>query len=213
RVLVASTTARVVLPVGGIVTPLSAGFSAMSLGVGPFAICQRNSPLLMSIAVIRPYGGLTTGKPFRSGRAAPPPEMYGMFEKSGSGRSAATLGCVYEPTYSTLVSGSNEPPSQFAPPVKLGSTSVPLVPSAASASEPGVKIGPLRNTFVPSTASLCSAAVKSMRSSSVKPWRSNAGGFVGNGCVGDVTSPGTSDLPTGRSSIGQTGLPFVRSNV
>ena len=46
----------------------------------------------------------------------------------------------------------------------------------------------------------------------VTPWRSNAGGLVGNGCVGDVFSPGTVDCGTGRSSIGHTGLPFVRSS-
>ena len=33
------------------------------------------------------------------------------------------------------------------------------------------------------------------------PCRSKAGGFVGNGCVGDVRSPGTVDWTTGRSSI------------
>ena len=38
------------------------------------------------------------------------------------------------------------------------------------------------------------------------------GGFVGNGCVGDVCSPGTVDCGTGRSSIGHTGLPVARSN-
>ena len=34
----------------------------------------------------------------------------------------------------------------------------------------------------------------------------NGGGLVGNGCVGDVSSPGTSLGGTGRSSIGQTGF-------
>ena len=51
-----------------------------------------------------------------------------------------------------------------------------------------------------------------MRSASVTPWRSNAGGLVGNGCVGEVFSPGTFDCGTGRSSIGHTGLPLVRSS-
>ena len=44
------------------------------------------------------------------------------------------------------------------------------------------------------------------------PCWSNAGGLVGNGCVGDVRSPGTVDCATGRSSIGQTGSPVARSN-
>ena len=42
--------------------------------------------------------------------------------------------------------------------------------------------------------------------------RAYAGGLVGNGCVGLVFSPGTSDCGTGRSSIGQTGWPVTRSN-
>jgi hypothetical protein len=49
------------------------------------------------------------------------------------------------------------------------------------------------------------------RSSAVILCRANGGGLVGNGCVGDVFSPGTVDCGTGRSSIGHTGLPFVRS--
>ena len=41
----------------------------------------------------------------------------------------------------------------------------------------------------------------------MRPWRSNAGGLVGNGCVADVRSPGAVDCGTGRSSIGHTGTP------
>ena len=43
-------------------------------------------------------------------------------------------------------------------------------------------------------------------------WRAYAGGLVGNGCVGDVFSIGTSDCGTGFSSIGHTGWPVMRSN-
>ena len=43
-------------------------------------------------------------------------------------------------------------------------------------------------------------------------WRLKGGTTVGKGCVGDVTSPGTSDFGTGRSSIGHSGLPVTRSN-
>ena len=53
-VFVTSVTARVVRPVGGIVTPFSAGFSAISFGVGPFGIWNLSSPLFMSMAVMRP---------------------------------------------------------------------------------------------------------------------------------------------------------------
>src|SRR5215218_2542879 len=38
------------------------------------------------------------------------------------------------------------------------------------------------------------------------------GGAVGNGCVGQLCSPGISLLGTGRSSIGQIGAPVTRSN-
>ena len=43
------------------------------------------------------------------------------------------------------------------------------------------------------------------------PCRSNGGGFVGCGWVGDRRSPGTVDGGAGRSSIGQTGSPVTRS--
>ena len=43
------------------------------------------------------------------------------------------------------------------------------------------------------------------------PASRNAGGFVGNGCVGEYHSPGTSPFSTGRSSIGQIGSPVTRS--
>src|ERR1035438_7093385 len=57
------------------------------------------------------------------------------------------------------------------------------------------------------------SGVKSIRSSGIlRKLRPYAGGLVGNGCVGDVFSPGTSDWGTGRSSIGQTGWPVTRSN-
>ena len=42
--------------------------------------------------------------------------------------------------------------------------------------------------------------------------RENGAGRVGKGCVGDDCSPGTSLCGTGRSSIGQIGLPVTRSN-
>ena len=62
-----------------------------------------------------------------------------------------------------------------------------------------------------SSAAARSSGVKSIRSSTVTPCRSNGGGLVGNGCVGDVCSPGVFDCGTGRSSIGHTGCPVTRS--
>ena len=63
-----------------------------------------------------------------------------------------------------------------------------------------------------STARRRSSGVKSMRSSTPMPCWSNGGGFVGNGWVAAVTSPGTSDCGTGRSSMGHTGSPVARSS-
>jgi hypothetical protein len=55
------------------------------------------------------------------------------------------------------------------------------------------------------------SGVKSIRLASVVPWRSKGGGRVGNGCVGAVHSPATVLGGTGRSSIGHTGAPVLRS--
>ena len=57
-------------PVRGSVTPFSAGFSLIASGVSPCAICQAISPRVRSIALIRPHGGLTSGRPWT---LSPPP--------------------------------------------------------------------------------------------------------------------------------------------
>ena len=76
----------------------------------------------------------------------------------------------------------------------------------------GVKSGPSRKSATASTAIWRISGVKSTRSSMVTPWYSKGGGFVGNGWVGDSTSPSRSvSVSTGRSSIGQTGSPVTRS--
>ena len=74
-------------------------------------------------------------------------------------------------------------------------------------------MGPILYFDTSLRASALSWGVKSMRSSTDTPCRSNAGGLVTNGCVGLVFSPGTSDCGTGRSSIGQIGCPVTRSNM
>ena len=76
----------------------------------------------------------------------------------------------------------------------------------------GVKMGPSWARSAMRIASSRSSGVKSTRSSMVIPCRSNAAGFVGNGCVGEYHSPGTLPCGTGRSSMGQTGSPVTRSN-
>src|SRR5688572_28198533 len=115
------------------------------------------------------------------------------------------MGLVIEGTYNVLVSGSKVAPAQFAPPAQPGFTIVPF-------SDGGVKSGPVSNCLITSSAAAFSSGVKSIRSLSVTPWRSYAGGFVGNGCVGCARSPGTVDGGTGRSSIGHTGAPVRRSS-
>src|ERR1051326_3091921 len=104
-----------------------------------------------------------------------------------------------------FVSGSSAPPCQFGPPVFDGSISVASGPSTLL-NDGGVNSGPILYFDTSLSASSCSSGVKSIRSSGDTPWRSNAGGLVTNGCVGEYHSPGTSPFGTGRSSIGHTGL-------
>src|SRR6059036_3817037 len=108
------------------------------------------------------------------------------------------------------VSGSYEPPGQFVPPLE---GPIPIVASGPSSllTTGGVKIGPSLYFDTTFSASARSSGVKSIRSSIETPWRSYAGGLVGKGCVGEYHSPGTSPFGTGRSTIGQTGWPLVRS--
>src|SRR5216684_4466093 len=108
------------------------------------------------------------------------------------------------------VSGSNDPPCQFVPPPSGYIARVPKGPSGLLTTG-GVKIGPILNLDTTFRACSRNSGVKSIRSFTLTPWRSYAGGFVGNGCVGLVFSPGTSDFSTGRSSMGQIGWPVTRS--
>src|SRR2546425_1687697 len=108
-------------------------------------------------------------------------------------------------------SGSYEPPAQLVPPPAGPRTRVPSGPSILL-TVGGVKSGPILYRETTFSASARSSGVKSMRSFTDEPWRSYAGGFVGNGCVAEYHSPGTSPLGTARSSNGQIGLPVTRSN-
>src|ERR1043166_5569017 len=109
------------------------------------------------------------------------------------------------------VSGSNAPPGQFVPPCTPGEIIVPSGPSALLTTG-GVNSGPILYCETIFTASARSSGVQSISLSIDMPWLSYAGGLVGNGCVGEYHSPGTSPLGAGRSSIGQIGLPVIRSN-
>ena len=69
-----------------------------------------------------------------------------------------------------------------------------------------MKSGPRRNRFSCSSARRLISGVRSLASSSEIPCGTSGGGRVGNGCVGNTRSPGTSVVvSTGRSSIGQIG--------
>src|SRR5687768_5839779 len=103
------------------------------------------------------------------------------------------------------VSGSIEPPHQLAPPPQPGSWMVP--PTSLEETIGGVKIGPALKWLTIASASALISGVKSMITSRMSPWYSNAGGLVGKGWVAEARSPGTSDGGTGRSSIGQIGSP------
>src|SRR5215470_14400473 len=61
----------------------------------------------------------------------------------------------------------------------------------------------------------CSAVVSDAvtMSSFLKLVFASAGGFIGNGCVGEYHSPGALPFGTGRSSTPKIGLPFVRSRM
>src|SRR4029077_15900299 len=107
------------------------------------------------------------------------------------------------------VSGSYDPPAQLAPPVAPGAPSVASGPSALL-TDGGVKSGPILYFETNLIASARSSGVKSIRSSMEIPCRSKAGGLVGNGCVGEYHSPGTSPLGTGFSTMGQIGSPPSR---
>src|SRR5947208_13900052 len=98
----------------------------------------------------------------------------------------ALLACAY----TMCVSGSYEAPGQFVPP-----PSVPIVTACQGPptllKTAGRNIGPIRYCFICSQAWARGAGVKLINLSTVTACRAYAGGFVGNGCVGDGFPPGT----------------------
>src|SRR6267142_6007917 len=107
-------------------------------------------------------------------------------------------------------SGSAPAPGQFVPPAVVAMVSAASGPSTLLTT-PGRNIEPSLYRDTMRRASALRSGVKLIRSSTPTDCRAYAGGLVGNGCVGDVFSPGTSDCGTGRSSIGHTGWPVTRS--
>src|SRR6516162_8878344 len=172
----------------------------MLSGVSPCAICQRISPLFMSIAVIRPYGGFTSGRPRTArtpdvsvtaapgARSAPasapaPPLNRGPLvampwiqpkspESLGSpGTRPRDTNVDCEKTYKMCVSGSYDPPGQFVPPLLIPDARVPSGPSILLTTG-GVKIGPSLYLDTIFVASARNSGVKSIKSLTEDPWRS-----------------------------------------
>ena len=89
------------------------------------------------------------------------------------------------------------------PPMLPGTVSVPWRLG-------GVKIPSLRNCAMVLRHASRSWGVGPQASAAESVCAASGGGASGNGCVGEVTSPGTSLCGTGRSSTGNTGLPVSR---
>src|SRR5262245_50632065 len=111
------------------------------------------------------------------------------------------------------VSGSKPEPGQFTPPLALAILIAPrnLPPLDGNSAGGTYGVCSQRNLLKLSSACCRSCGVKSITSSRLTYVRENAGGLVGNGCVGAVHSAGVSVFGTGRYSIGQIGWPVIRS--
>src|SRR4030095_7792356 len=128
----------------------------------------------------RPAVGGQSPAPPPRGTPAPPPR----------GASGATMrinvGCSFETMYMNPFSGSTADRAQFVPPLWPGISIDPRILG-------GVNNPSLRQPLNASRkASFSASGMKGLMSFSVKDWRAKAGGFVGNGCVGEEYSPGTS---------------------
>src|SRR5262249_9464359 len=109
-------------------------------------------------------------------------------------------------TYTVPLVGSAALPKYNAPPFTLGMRMVSTNPGGV---KNPVRALESRSFHQPFSSSVMNASYMSF---TVIPCRLKGGTTVGKGCVGDVTSPGTSDFGTGRSSTGHSGLPVTRSN-
>src|SRR5262245_8118332 len=94
--------------------------------------------------------------------------------------------------------GLNATPPQLPPPI------VPLNTTGVAAGPYG-GYGPslyMRSFSHHSAQNLCDSGVTVVMSAFVMPRRAHGAGFVGNGCVGELFSPGTVLSGTRRSSTG-----------
>src|SRR5262247_509479 len=101
-------------------------------------------------------------------------------------------------TYKRPDSGSNAGPPLSPPPSTPEKMIVPVVFG-------GSYIPLVLNFRNVSSALACASGVRRVNISSVRFWRTNGGGLVGNGCVSAVCSPSREDVGTLRYSIGKSG--------
>src|SRR5947207_3523867 len=99
-----------------------------------------NNPLLLSPPA--PTTGPVAAPGLLGSGAWPVRKFMSDLRRSSGGTRPSALACVFENTYMMCVSGSYEPPCQFAPPVAAGRISVALGPSNLLTTG-GVKIGPI----------------------------------------------------------------------
>src|SRR6266508_2839691 len=137
-------------------------------------------------------------------RWAPDFRSIAVMRPYGGLLSGPAKGIVIDGTYRIPVSGSNAAPDQEAPPTAPGKI-------MADSIDGGVYKGPCPYLRRIASASRRSSGVKSIRSSTERPCRSNGAGFVGKGWVSELLSPGTVDCGTLRSSMGHIGFPVTRS--
>ena len=224
-------------PVRGMVNPLSAGWFRTLSGVSPWANLPHDSPLFKSIAVMRPYGGLTSGKPLngdrrsaasaagRAGRcagsalrwarpdSAPCPRMIRHVRPLAVGRRRARgrrdlIATQY--TYRCASPDRTSRPASSRRPSCDGIISVASGPSHLADDGRREERADLvaRHEL---QASARSSGVKSIRSSMVTPAGRTPAAWSTNGCVGAALLPARRLLRPARSSIGQTGWPVARS--
>src|SRR4051794_6480074 len=143
-------------------------------------------------------------RPPRGRSGTRPPELDAI--DSPAGTSLMMEGMSLPTTYTVPVVGSAALPKFNAPPFTLGMRIVSTNPGGVKNPVRALDNRSFHHAF---SSSVMNASYISL---TVIPCRLNGGTTVGKGCVGDVTSPGTSDCGTGRSSMGQSGLPVTRSN-
>src|SRR5262245_59739471 len=85
----------------------------------PVGIIHLCSPVFMSIAVMREYGGLNSGRPSGTCGLRPVVCMYSRLLSSfgSGGLSLLTANALRDGIYIMPVAGSTAAPDQFAPPV------------------------------------------------------------------------------------------------